>query len=122
MKIKLDDSTPFPGEYEFDLETPLTNRELHVIKEVAKVRAGELDDSIAAGDSDVFVALATIAMVRAGKVDRRAALEAADLLMDVPATAITTPSSADLAAEPDPPTAPSGNGADGGSKKNTPSS
>jgi hypothetical protein len=54
------------GEYEFD-PSFFTNRELHRIKTVAGVRAGELSEAIAAGDSDLVVALAMIALARNGR-------------------------------------------------------
>lgn len=63
------------GEYEFDLyellgigtATSLTNRELHRIKVMTGIRAGELLDSLAAGDNDVVVALAAVILTRRGK-------------------------------------------------------
>lgn len=54
------------GEYEFDA-SHFTMRELHTIKRIANVRAGELGDALDGGDSDVVVALATIALERNGK-------------------------------------------------------
>lgn len=64
------------GEYEFDLSgllgvgTPdsLTNRELHRIKVMSGVRAGELEDALVAFDNDVLVALAAVVLTRHGKV------------------------------------------------------
>lgn len=54
------------GEYELDASY-FTNRELHLIKTEAKVRAGEVEDALQAGDNDLFVVLAYIALQRAGK-------------------------------------------------------
>lgn len=72
------------GEYEFDrndLLGSMTNRELHRIKLMAGVRAGEIQDALAAGDNDVLVALAAILLTQRGKlVDE-------DVLWDAPAGA-----------------------------------
>lgn len=65
-KIVLSNVPPYDGEYELDV-TYLTNRELHTIKNLCGLRAGELDDALQAGDSDVIVALAVIALERNGK-------------------------------------------------------
>lgn len=54
------------GEKKYDLNPPFTNRELHVIKTVAGVRAGEIFEALNAGDSDVLVALAHVAVIRNG--------------------------------------------------------
>jgi hypothetical protein len=56
----------FDGSYEIDFGR-FTNRELHVIKQLAGVRLGELSDAFAAGDNDVLLAIAKIAVKRAGK-------------------------------------------------------
>lgn len=53
------------GEYEFDISY-FTMRELHTIKRIAGVRAGELGDALEAGDSDAVVAMATVALNRHG--------------------------------------------------------
>jgi len=63
------------GEYEFDLyellgigtATSLTNRELHRIKTMTGIRAGELLESLAAGDNDAIVALSAVILARRGK-------------------------------------------------------
>ena len=65
-RIKIEQIHPYDGEYDLDLSY-FTMRELHTIKRVAGVRAGELDDAINSGDSDVVVALTVIALERAGK-------------------------------------------------------
>lgn len=54
------------GDKKYDLNPPFTNRELHVIKTVAGVRAGEIFEALNAGDSDVLVALAHVAVIRNG--------------------------------------------------------
>lgn len=79
-------SAHLDGEYEFDIadllsiggKGALTNRESHRIKQMAGVRAGELEDALRAGDTDVLVAIAAVVLARAGKtVDE-------DLLWDAP--------------------------------------
>lgn len=73
---------------QFKVAPPFTNRELHVIKQVAGVRAGEFWESLAAGDNDVIVALAHIAIKRSGAnrptLDELWDLEAGDIGMDIP--------------------------------------
>lgn len=54
------------GEYELDVST-FTMQELRTIKRLSGVRAGELQDAFAAGDSDLVVAFAVIALNRAGR-------------------------------------------------------
>lgn len=82
------------GEKTYDIVPPFTNRELHLIKQIAGVRAGELFDAIEAGDNDVLVALAHIA-VRRGDTAR----PSLDELWDLPAGEITAE---DIEDEPDP--------------------
>lgn len=53
--------------HEFGISPPFTNRELHLIKQIAGVRAGELFDAMEAGDNDLVVALAHLAIKRAGR-------------------------------------------------------
>jgi hypothetical protein len=56
------------GEYEFDFDQrPFTNGELHTIKQVAGVRAGEMQEAIEKDDNDVLVALALVVLGRHGK-------------------------------------------------------
>lgn len=54
------------GEKRYDITPPFTNRELHLIKQIAGVRAGEIFDALEGGDSDVLVALAHIGVRRNG--------------------------------------------------------
>lgn len=54
------------GRYDFDATT-FTNRELHTIKRLSGIRAGELAQALAAGDSDMLVALAVLALQRSGR-------------------------------------------------------
>ena len=88
------------GEYPFDT-TYLTNRELHVIKEMANVRAGEVEDALSAGDNDLVVALAYIVMRRAGKPVTQ------DVLWDMPAGKIAVNLDEQEAEEDPPSQAPS---------------
>ena len=53
----------YNGEYPLDI-TYFTNRELHLIKKVSGVRAGELTEAFNAGDNDLMVAVAAIAIQR----------------------------------------------------------
>jgi hypothetical protein len=52
---------------EFEISPPFTNRELHLIKQIAGVRAGELFDAMESGDNDLIVVLAHLAIKRAGR-------------------------------------------------------
>ena len=69
MKIVIDSNNPrINGEYELDTEH-LTNRELHLIKKHAGVRAGELAEAFEAGDNDLAIVFGYIAMQRHGLLD-----------------------------------------------------
>jgi hypothetical protein len=56
----------FNGEYPVDIGA-FTMRELQIIKRMSGVRAGELEEAFAAGDSSLVLALAVIAVRRNGK-------------------------------------------------------
>jgi hypothetical protein len=56
----------FDGDYPCDIGS-FTMRELQIIKRLAGVRAGELEEAFAAGDSDLILAIAVIAVRRNGK-------------------------------------------------------
>lgn len=62
-------SPELDGEYPFD-EGYLTNRELHIIKQICGLTAGQLEDALEARDNDVNVALAVVALYRAGKTSK----------------------------------------------------
>lgn len=64
-KIRVSGVAGFEGEYELDQDA-ITMGDLKIIKRVAGVRAGEIDEAVNAGDVDVIVALAMIAMKRSG--------------------------------------------------------
>lgn len=65
--IKIEGIPPWDGSYPFDI-TFFTNRELHDIKLIADVRAGELEDEFRRGNNDLIVAVAAIALKRNGKL------------------------------------------------------
>jgi hypothetical protein len=64
-QIKIEGVPPYDGEYELDMN--FTNRDLHTIKQVAGVRAGDLNDALEHQDLDLVVALAVNVLRRAGK-------------------------------------------------------
>lgn len=76
---------PFDGDYPFDYET-FTNRELHTIKQLSGVRAGEIAEAFAADDNDLLLAFAVISIQR--KQERRLSQNAIDVLWDAPAKKI----------------------------------
>jgi hypothetical protein len=81
MKIIIKGLGPvWDGEHEFDLD--LTNRDLHEIKQISGVRAGEFEEAFEAMDNDLVVAVASIVLRKHGK---RAPL---DVLWDAPLGAI----------------------------------
>ena len=57
---------PFDGDYPIDLNH-FTNKELHTIKQLSGVRAGELEEALDAGDNDLILAFAVIALERSGR-------------------------------------------------------
>lgn len=105
-KIRIDGIAAYDGEYELDVSY-FTMRELHTVKRLSGVRVGELEDALAAGDSDVIVALAVIALQRAG----RQVVE--DLIWDAPMGGITYVGDPDGADAVPPGLTPSGSLASG---------
>ena len=85
-KILIESDNPnLNGSFEFD-PSYFTNRELHTLKQEAKVRAGEIMDAFAAGDTDLLVVFAHIALRRAGRdipIDALWDLEAGKITFDV---------------------------------------
>lgn len=65
------------GSYEFD-DSRFTMGDFRTIKRIAGVRAGELGDALAAGDTDLIVAIAVIALERNGRVGAEDMLWTAD--------------------------------------------
>lgn len=101
-KVVIEGIPGYSGEYEFDTSRVLTHGEMHIVKRIAGVRAGEVDDAIAAGDTDMVIALAVIALKRSGKQ------VVEDMLWDAPTGSITYVGEGDDA---DPPAeAPSSDG------------
>jgi hypothetical protein len=72
---------------EYDITPPWTNRELHQIKQVSGVRAGQIQAAIEDGDTDILVALAHVAIRRADKprptLDELWDMEAGDIILDL---------------------------------------
>lgn len=64
-KVEVGGVAGFDGTYEIDLST-LTGRELHFIKRLSGVRAGELVDGLLATDYDLVIAIACVALTRDG--------------------------------------------------------
>jgi hypothetical protein len=82
VKLVVTDVPGLDGEYPADI-TFFTNRELHKIKKMTGLRAGEFMEAFQAGDNDMVVALAVVVMEREGKEG------AEDLLWDAPAGSVT---------------------------------
>ncbi len=83
--LKIEGVPPLDGDYDLDIET-FTNRELHIIKQEAGVRAGEIADAFGAGDNDLLVAITLIVLRRAGKGE---VAQLRDLVWDAPAGSVT---------------------------------
>lgn len=67
IELIIEGVPPYDGRY----ETPdfaFTNRELHRIKQISEVRAGELLEALEANDRAAFVGLATVVLERGGIV------------------------------------------------------
>lgn len=79
-----DEITITISDREYKFSPPFTNRELHTIKKVAGVRAGEMQAAMEAGDNDLTIAMALIAVQRTG-----AARPTLDELWDLPVDAIS---------------------------------
>lgn len=101
---------PFDGDYPVDLSY-FTNRELHTIKNLAGVRAGELEDAFKAGDNDLIVAFCVIALERNGKQMPR---EAVDVIWNAEVGKVSLVAEEDEESPPveAPPSEQSGSGAE----------
>lgn len=106
--IKIEGIHVYNGVHPLDV-TYFTNRELHIIKKVAGVRANELNDAFQAGDTDLIVALAVIALRRGGHQVEE------DLIWDAPLGSVTFVSEEET--EQDPPEHPP-SGSVGGENEN----
>jgi hypothetical protein len=71
------------GTYEFEDISTFSNRELHRIKKLTGLRAGEIQEALEAGDNDVLVAMGAVVLARAGKQFDD------DMLWDAPAGSMT---------------------------------
>lgn len=102
MKIAIN-VPAFAGTYELDRAT-FTGHDLHLIKQVAGVRGGEIEEAAEKGDYDLLVAFAVIALIKSGKVPARDAHEVARVILDAnPADAIAVPDTPEEADEEGPP-------------------
>lgn len=80
-KLVIEGIEPYDGTYEFALDG-FTNRELHRIKKLTGLRAGEFEDAFSALDNDMVVAFAVITLERNGHTVKD------DILWDAPAGGI----------------------------------
>jgi hypothetical protein len=96
---------------DFQLEPPFTNRELHLIKQIAGVRSAEIWPALEAGDTDVIVAFAHIAVRRTSQnrpsLDELWELPVGDIDVQLPEEA------------PDPTDAPTGATSEPGNQETT---
>jgi hypothetical protein len=94
VKLVIEGVLGLDGEYDADISY-FTNRELHKIKVLTGLRAGEFDEAFKVGDNDVIVAIATVILERNGKG------EATELLWDAPAGSVTLDTTDEDAVEED---------------------
>ena len=103
IRLTLEGLLQFDGVYELDfINAPLTNRELHLIKEVAGVRLGEFEAAAEAGDNDLLVAFAVIGLNRAGKIERNQIASVTDFMWDAEGGKITAEEVSEEEDEDDP--------------------
>lgn len=74
----------YDGAFDLNMGEPFNTGDLNIIKQISGVRAQELEEAFAAGDTDLIVALAVIALCRAGKATRRSAVQAAESIWAAP--------------------------------------
>jgi hypothetical protein len=77
-KLKIEGVPPHDGDYDLDIAA-FTGAELHTIKQISGVRAGELQEGLTAGDYDLVVAFTVIVLQRAGQNVDPAAIMAAEV-------------------------------------------
>ena len=118
-KLTIENLAPWDGDYPFD-DGFFTNRELHRIKEISGIRAGEIFDALAAGDAVLGVALAAVIMARTGvqvDVDDLWDAKLGDIAIDWSADAgppePTSPPSSENESASDPTVNESSSGTDG---------
>lgn len=88
-RIVLSGVPPFDGEHDFDVAREYNGHELHLIKQVAGVRLGEIEDAAKAGDYDLFVSFAVITLWRSGKIKKQDIPEVTDMLLAATTSSIT---------------------------------
>lgn len=66
MAVVVKDAAPWDGRYEFP-DFSFTNRELHTIKQISGIRAGELIEALDANDTAAYVGVAVVVIGRTGK-------------------------------------------------------
>lgn len=64
--VVLEGVQPWDGTYDLG-DFQFTNRELHRIKEISGLRAGELIDGLEQNDTGAYVGIAVVALARQGK-------------------------------------------------------
>jgi hypothetical protein len=89
LHVKVTDVPGFDGTYEWDPERQFNGHELHIVKKVAGVRLGEIEEALTAGDYDVIVAITAIMMCRSGRVTRAQVPELVDVLLEAEGGKIT---------------------------------
>lgn len=89
LQVNVSDVPGFDGTYEWDAERQFNGHELHIVKKVAGVRLGEIEEALAAGDYDVIVAITAIMVCRSGRVTRAQVPELVDVLLDAEGGKIT---------------------------------
>lgn len=70
----------FNGIYEHDTGRLYDGDELHLIKKIAGVRLGEIEEAAESGDYDLVIAIAVIALIRSERIRLRDADKAAAVL------------------------------------------
>ena len=79
----------FDGEYPLDLEEQWFNAaELHIVKRMAGVRQGEMEEALAAADNDILVSFAVIAVRRSGKFQKHQLAQFEDMLWEADSRSI----------------------------------
>jgi hypothetical protein len=97
LQVKVTDVPGFDGTYEWDPERQFNGHELHLVKKVAGVRLGEIEEALAAGDYDVIVAITAIMVCRSGRVTRAQVPELVEMLLDADGGKITIEEAAEVA-------------------------
>lgn len=80
----IDGVRPYDGEYPFDPHAEMTTTEWGWIKKLSGYKPMTVQQGIADGDPELFVALAVVAMHKEGKIQKTQALGAAARIADAP--------------------------------------